>query len=154
MKKIQLLPPVFQKIAIAILMLTIVGVYLDYSGIVLSYFKTKNHISGQAASFKLPLSYINFTFYFSQAIPILLIVSVLFLVLSRQKIEDEWIRQKRLISYKISFFSVPVLTLLFLRFDPSVLIFSNLILTGLIQILSFLFLVKIQPRFIKLFDEK
>ncbi len=154
MKKLQLLPSVFQKVAIAILVLTVAGVYLDYTGTVLSYFKTKNHISERLTSFVLPKDYVQFTFYFNQAIPVLLIICVLLLILSRQKIEDEWIREKRLVSYKIAFFSVPVLTLLFLRFDSTVLIFSNLILTGLIQVVSFLFLVKIQPRFIRLLDEK
>jgi len=152
--KTQLLPPVFKKIAIIILVIAILSVLSERSELILDYFKNKHHISNQASSFILPGDYVRFTFYLDQAIPILLIISILLLVLSRNKVEDEWIRQKRLVSYKIAFFSVPVLTILFLKSDPSVIIFSNLILIGLIQIVSFLFLVKIQPRFIKYFDEK
>jgi hypothetical protein len=146
--KIQLLPSVFRKIAVLILAITVLGVLAEHNGVFLNYFKAKHPIDNRAPSFMLPTDYVQFTFVFDQLIPALLVVVVLLLVTSRQKIEDEWIKQKRLVSYKIAFFSLPVLTLLFMKLDPSVIVLSNLVLIGTIQILSFLFMVKIQPHFI------
>lgn len=154
MKKIQLLPYAFQKVALTILALTVICVYLEFSGIILNYFKFKHSISSQAKSFILPGDYVHFTFILDQIIPLTIIISIFLLIICRQKIEDEWIKQKRLISYKIAFFSVPVFTFYCIKVNPDAIILSSLILPGLIQIVSFLFLVKVQPRFIKFFNEK
>jgi hypothetical protein len=127
---------------------------LIQNNIVLNYFKRINHINTKDASFTLPIDYINFEHWMIQAIAALIIIATIVLALSRQKIEDEWIKHKRLISYKIAFFSVPISTVLFLKLDPSYLVLSNLLLVTLVQIVSFQFLIKLQPRFIRSFDEK
>lgn len=146
-----LLPPVFRKIAFAVLGLAAVALFLELSGLILAYYKAINNIPANAASFILPGDYVHFNNQFVQVIPMLLIIGVLLLAASRQAFEDEWIAQKRLVSYKIAFFSTPALTIIFLilRVDAVALVLSNLILAGLIQVITFFFLVKIQPRFIK-----
>ena len=82
-----------------------------------------------------------------------MIVALIFIVLSKQRIEDEWIKQKRLVAYKVAFLCGPVLTVLFLRLNYELIVTINLVLLWVIQYVVFIYLVKVQPYIFQKLDE-
>jgi len=152
--KIYPFPSYFKTIGVVMLMLAAAILFLDHTGFVLNYYKggqlINKSLNGEHA---LPPDYIKASFYIYQFLPGLIIAALVVIVLSKQKIEDEWIKQKQLVAYKAAFLCGPVLTVLFLKFNYELVVAVNLVLLWIIQYAVFIYLVKVQPYLFQKLDE-
>jgi hypothetical protein len=144
--KIQQLPSQFKIVGIAMLVLATAIIFLDNTGYMLNYYKGLQPVTKSLNGvYILPANYIKATFYIYQFVPGLVMAALVIIVFSKQKVEDEWIKYKRLVAYKVAFFCGPIMTLLFLKFNYEMIVAINLLLLWIIQYSVFIYLVKVQP---------
>lgn len=99
------LPYQFKTLGVLLLVLAALIILLDHTGFILSYYQGSHQFGKTVGgAYLLPADYVRASFYIYQIVPVLTIASFMLIVFSKQKIEDEWIKQKRLIAYKIAFF--------------------------------------------------
>jgi uncharacterized membrane protein len=153
MKAIQF-PFYFKTVGVIMLVLAVATIFLDRTGVLLNYYSGGHQGSNSLkASYVLPSNYVRTSFYIYQFVAVLIVAALIIIVLSKQKVEDEWIKQKRLVSYKAAFLCIPVLTILFLKYDYELIAALNLVLLWIIQYVVFVYLIKVQPYLFQKVDE-
>lgn len=129
-------------------------IFLDHAGFLLNYYNAEHKVNKSLnIAYELPAAYIKASFYTYEVAAGLIIAALVVIVFSKQKVEDEWIKQKRLVSYKAAFLCGPVLTILFLKFNYELLVAVNLVLLWIIQYAVFIYLIKVQPYLFQKFNE-
>jgi len=152
--KIQQFPSYFKTVGVSMLLLASLMVFLDRTGFIIDYYLKVHQVNKSLnGSYVLPADYVKTSFYMYQFIVGLIIAAFVIIVFSKQKIEDEWIKQKRLIAYKTAFLCGPVLTILFLNINYELIVAINLVLMWIIQYVVFIYLIKVQPYLLQKLNE-